>query len=47
MPSEFQNKVYQKLKLVPPGFVTTYKELAAALNTEAGRAVGNTLRNNP
>jgi methylated-DNA-[protein]-cysteine S-methyltransferase len=47
MATEFQHKVYEKLKLVPSGFVTTYKQLAAALNTKACRAVGNALRNNP
>lgn len=47
MPTAFQQKVYEKLKKVPPGFVTTYKELAKAIKTKAYRAVGNAVRNNP
>ncbi len=44
---KFSDKVYSILKKVPKGKVTTYKELAKALNTKAYRAVGNALRCNP
>jgi methylated-DNA-[protein]-cysteine S-methyltransferase len=47
MPTAFQQKIYEKLKSVPKGFITTYKELAKALNTKAYRAVGNAVRHNP
>ena len=43
----FSEKVYQKLKEVPKGYVTTYKELALSLNCKAYRAVGNALNKNP
>jgi len=43
----FSEKVYQKLKEVPKGYVTTYKELAISLNCKAYRAVGNALNKNP
>ncbi len=36
-----------KLKEVPMGKVTTYKDLAKALNTKAYRAIGTTLNKNP
>ncbi len=45
--SSFNQQVYQLLKQVPLGRVTTYKSLAQALNTKAYQAVGNALRNNP
>tara|TARA_Y100000310_G_C20699785_1_gene828621 strand:- start:1637 stop:1954 length:318 start_codon:yes stop_codon:yes gene_type:complete len=47
MVTEFQNKVYNLLKKIPSGKVTTYKILAEKLNLKAYRAVGNVLRNNP
>lgn len=40
------DKVYEKLKLVPYGKVTTYKAIAESLGTKAYRAVGNTLNKN-
>ena len=43
----FAKRVYEKTKEIPPGKVTTYKELAHALHTKAYRAVGNALRTNP
>jgi methylated-DNA-[protein]-cysteine S-methyltransferase len=43
----FAERVYEKLKNVPKGKVTTYKELAKSLNTKAYRAVGTALKNNP
>ena len=47
MSTPFQQKVYEKLKTVPRGFVTTYKKLAMALHTKAYQAVGNALKHNP
>lgn len=44
--NNFNNKCYELLKLVPKGKITTYKEIAHALNTKAYRAVGNAMANN-
>jgi methylated-DNA-[protein]-cysteine S-methyltransferase len=44
--TEFQDKVYNLVKQIPEGRVTTYACLARELNTSP-RAVGNALRNNP
>ena len=41
------DKVYGILKNVPEGKVTTYKDLAHAIGTNAYRAVGQALKNNP
>jgi len=43
----FEGKCYFFLKKVPKGKVTTYKELAKALNSKAYRAVGNAMNKNP
>lgn len=43
----FNEKVYDLLKQVPKGRVTTYKALAQALGTRAYQAVGQAMRNNP
>lgn len=44
----FKEKVYQALRVVPAGRVTTYRLLAeAAGNPRASRAVGNILNKNP
>lgn len=43
----FADRVYEKLREVPAGRVTTYKALARALDTKAFRAVGTALKNNP
>lgn len=40
-------KVYEKLRLVPKGRVTTYKYLAEAVGSRAYRAVGQIMRTNP
>ncbi|MEK6932666.1 MAG: MGMT family protein [Nanoarchaeota archaeon] len=42
----FNEKVYKLCSKIPRGKVSTYKELAKALNSKAYRAVGNALRNN-
>jgi len=43
----FDQKCYQLLLKVPPGKVTTYRELAHKLGTRAYRAVGNAMNRNP
>ncbi len=43
----FDEECYELLKKVPKGKVTTYKEIAKALNTRAYRAVGNAMSRNP
>ncbi len=45
--SNFDEKIYNLLKKVPKGKITTYKILAEALNTKAYRAVGQAMRHNP
>ena len=42
-----KDDVYNKLKLVPPGKVTTYKLLAEACGVKAYRAIGQILKRNP
>ncbi len=43
----FADKVYEELRKVPKGKVTTYKLLAEKMGTKAYRAVGSALKNNP
>lgn len=43
----FYERVWSLMKRIPRGRVTTYKELAKALNSKAYRAVGNACHNNP
>ena len=43
----FCDQVYEVVQLIPRGKVSTYKEVAAALDSKAYRAVGGALRNNP
>jgi len=43
----FNQKIYNSLKKVPKGRVTTYKILAEAAGTKAYRAVGQAMRCNP
>ncbi|MBT3191060.1 MAG: MGMT family protein [Verrucomicrobia bacterium] len=45
--TEFQKRVYEALMLVPRGYVTTYKALAAAVGCGSPRAVGQALKRNP
>ena len=42
----FNDKCYQLLKQIPKGKVTTYGEIARALNTRAWRAVGSAMAKN-
>jgi len=46
MSRDFNNSCYELLKLIPKGKVTTYKEMANALNTKAWRAVGSAMAKN-
>jgi methylated-DNA-[protein]-cysteine S-methyltransferase len=43
----FSERVYEVLRQVPKGKVTTYKELAKKLGSRAYRAVGTARKNNP
>ena len=43
----FNDKCYQLLSQIPQGKVSTYKEIASALNTKAYQAVGNAMEKNP
>lgn len=47
MITDFQQKCYTTLKKVPKGKVTTYKDLAKAMNSKAYRAVGSAMNKNP
>ena len=47
MTTSFQDKIYEALKKVPKGKVTTYQELAHAIGSRAYRAVGSAMRKNP
>ena len=44
--SSFNEKCYELLKLIPEGKVTTYREMARALNSRAWRAVGSAMAKN-
>ncbi len=44
--ASFNERCYALLKLIPEGKVTTYKEMAHALNTKAWRAVGSAMAKN-
>ncbi|MAG15880.1 cysteine methyltransferase [Candidatus Woesearchaeota archaeon] len=43
----FKEKVWKACSKIPKGKITTYGEIAKALNTKAYRAVGNALHVNP
>ena len=45
--NSFYESCYKVLKKVPKGKVTTYKEIARALNSKAYRAVGTAMNKNP
>jgi methylated-DNA-[protein]-cysteine S-methyltransferase len=45
--SDFQQKLYAKLREVPAGKVTTYQDLALAIGSHAYRAVGTAMNKNP
>ena len=43
----FDQRVWQLLKMIPKGRVTSYKEIAKSLNSKAYRAVGQACGRNP
>ena len=43
----FYDKVYELVRRVPCGKITTYGIVAKSLNTKAYRAVGNAMNKNP
>lgn len=47
MLNNFKLEVYDAVRKIPSGKVTTYKEVAAYLNSSACRAVGRALASNP
>ena len=46
-PTTFEHKVYEAVKKIPRGRVTTYKLLAACVGCGSAQAVGQALRRNP
>ncbi len=46
-PTTFQERVYDAVRMVPHGRVTTYKRLGEAIGCGSSRAVGQALRRNP
>jgi len=44
--TDFNERCYKLLKLIPVGKVTTYREMSKALNTKAWRAVGTAMAKN-
>ncbi len=46
MPAKFDQRCYDLLKKIPKGKVTTYSEIARALNSTAHRAVGSAMAKN-
>jgi O-6-methylguanine DNA methyltransferase len=47
MATKFEQEVWNALKLIPKGKITTYKEIANYLNTKGIRAVANAVAKNP
>ena len=47
MATELQEKVWQQISKIPRGKVTTYKELANAVDSQAVRAVASAVGKNP
>ena len=47
MTTPFHEKIYSALRKVPRGKLTTYKDLAKAVNSKAYRAVGTAMNKNP
>jgi len=43
----FREEIYNRLREVPCGKVTTYKELAHSVDSKAYRAVGTAMNKNP
>lgn len=47
MITAFQQKVYDALKLIPRGKVTTYKKLGEYIGCKSAQAIGQALTRNP
>lgn len=47
VPTEFEKRVYEALRRVPRGKVTTYGALAKAVGCKSARAIGGAMRRNP
>jgi len=45
--TNFTQKVYELVKQIPKGYVSTYSDVAKVLGTKAYRAVGNAMNKNP
>ncbi|MCM8530906.1 MAG: MGMT family protein [Lentisphaeraceae bacterium] len=45
--TDFQSKVYDALKLIPEGRVTTYKLLGKFIDCKSSQAIGQALKKNP
>ncbi|MFH1210243.1 MAG: MGMT family protein [archaeon] len=43
---KFSERVYKLCKRIPKGYLSTYRDVAQALNSKAYRAVGNALNKN-
>ena len=46
-PTDFEQRVYALVRLIPRGRVITYKTLARSLGCRCARAVGQALKRNP
>ncbi|MGB2091838.1 MAG: MGMT family protein [Akkermansiaceae bacterium] len=46
-PTDFEQRVYAMVRLIPQGRVVTYKTLAQALGCRSTQAVGQALKRNP
>lgn len=47
LPTPFETRVYEALRKIPRGRVTTYRALARYLECGSARAVGQALKRNP
>lgn len=47
MKKSFNEKVYDKVRRIPKGKVSTYRAVAKSIGTKAYRAVGNAMNKNP
>ena len=45
--TQFSQQCYELLLKIPQGKVTTYQEMAKAMQTKAWRAIGNAMAKNP
>ncbi len=46
-PTEFETRVYDAIRLIPKGKVTTYKGLGQYLSCGSAQAIGQALKRNP